>query len=100
MSGAELIGIAASSWGVGMAASPAMQIRKLLKTQDAEPISIGYFSVLLVGFMLWTAYGIAQDSWVLIVPNVIATAFGIAMIATTLHVRRRQLSVPASTIRP
>ncbi|MCW2971828.1 MAG: hypothetical protein JWN72_101 [Thermoleophilia bacterium] len=90
MSGAEAIGIAASTWGVGMAVSPALQIRAMLREDDAEPISIGYFSVLLVGFFLWVAYGVVQHSWVLIIPNAISAVFGIGVIATALHVKRRQ----------
>ncbi|MCW2949940.1 MAG: hypothetical protein JWN41_953 [Thermoleophilia bacterium] len=89
MTGTELLGVVTSTWGVGMAVSPALQIRAMLKEEDADPISIGYFLVLVVGFILWTAYGIATHSWVLIVPNVISTIFGIGVIATALYVRRR-----------
>ena len=51
-------------------------------------MSIGYFSILLVGFLLWLAYGIAASSLVLIVPNVVATVVIGATIAVALRYRR------------
>jgi MtN3 and saliva related transmembrane protein len=66
------LGITAASWAVVMALAPILQIREILKRRSSEGISIGYFSVLLVGFALWISYGIARHDVPLVVPNCVA----------------------------
>jgi hypothetical protein len=45
--------------------------------------------VLLFGFLLWLAYGIASDNWAIIVPNVVAAFVSLATIVITLRYRPR-----------
>lgn len=89
MDGQRVLEIVTSVWGVAMAVSPAMQIRQMRQTGTSEDVSIAYFGILVVGFMLWVAYGISIDSWVLYGCNSIATVFGIVTIAYALRLRRR-----------
>jgi lactate dehydrogenase-like 2-hydroxyacid dehydrogenase len=44
--------------------------------------------VLLVGFLLWLAYGIALANWALIVPNTVATVVIVVLIAVARRYRR------------
>ncbi len=85
----RVLEVIVSTWGVAMAASPALQIRQMLHTGESEDVSIPYFGVLTVGFMLWVAYGISIDSKVLWGCNTIATVFGAATIVVALRLRRR-----------
>jgi uncharacterized protein with PQ loop repeat len=78
-----------STWAVAMAVSPGLQIRQMLRTGESEDVSIGYFGVLVVGFMLWVVYGFSIDDMVLAVPNAIATVFGVSTIVIALRLRRR-----------
>lgn len=48
----------------------------------------GYFLVLLVGFVLWLAYGIAASNMALIVPNSVAAIVIAAMIVVALQYRQ------------
>ena len=48
----------AAAWGILMAISPGLQIRKMLLHRSSREVSIAYFWVLLVGFTLWVAYGL------------------------------------------
>jgi MtN3 and saliva related transmembrane protein len=66
------LGITAASWAVVMALSPILQIREILRRRSSQGVSIGYFSVLLVGFGLWVSYGIASHDLALVVPNCVA----------------------------
>ena len=59
MSTITLFAVAASSWGIAMALAPVLQIRHMLALRSSAGISVGYLAVLLVGFALWLAYGIA-----------------------------------------
>ena len=64
----------AASWGVAMALAPLLQIQKIRRTRSSANVSIGYQQVLLVGFVLWLAYGIAAHNLALIIPNTLAMA--------------------------
>ncbi len=70
-----------------MAISPALQIRKMLHHQSSREVSIAYFWVLLVGFVLWVGYGIAIENWFLIVPNAVAFTVCATTIAVALRYR-------------
>ena len=84
-----VLGVAAAIWGVVMAVSPALQIRKMLQHRSSREVSVAYFCVLLVGFVLWIAYGIAIQNWYLIVPNAVAFVVCSTTIAIALRFRVR-----------
>jgi MtN3 and saliva related transmembrane protein len=73
------LAFAAATWAIAMALGPVLQIRRIVDQQSSRGVSISFFFVLLVGFGLWVAYGIAAANIALIVPNTIA---GIVMVAT------------------
>ena len=75
-----------------MAVSPGLQIRKMLHHGSSREVSIAYFWVLLVGFTLWVAYGLAISNWFLVVPN--AVAFVVCTTTIVVAVRYR-LKEPA-----
>jgi MtN3 and saliva related transmembrane protein len=75
-----------------MALGPVLQIRKIVEHGSSRSISIGYFLVLLVGFVLWFAYGIAASNVVLIVPNAVAAV----VIGATIIVALRYRQLPRS----
>ncbi len=81
------LGVTAASWAVVMALSPILQIREILRRRSSEGISIGYFAVLLVGFGLWVAYGIASHDLPLVVPNCVASLVMGCTIAIALDKR-------------
>jgi uncharacterized protein with PQ loop repeat len=82
-----VLAASAASWGVLMALSPVLQIRKMLRHRSSREVSIGYFCVLLVGFVLWVAYGITIDNYVLAVPNAVAFSVCAATIGVALWFR-------------
>ena len=79
---------AAATWGIAMAVSPVLQIRKIVQHRSSQGISVGYMTVLFVGFLLWLAYGIALRNWALILPNVVAAVVIVVTIAVARHYRR------------
>ena len=84
------LAVTAATWAIAMALGPLLQIRKIVRHQSARTISVGYFVVLLIGFLLWLAYGIVADNWALIIPNTVAAIVISAAIAVTLRYRRRE----------
>jgi uncharacterized protein with PQ loop repeat len=78
----------AAGWGIAMAISPVLQIRKIVQHRSSHGISLGYMTVLFVGFLLWLAYGISLGNWALILPNVVAAIVIAATMAVVLRYRR------------
>ena len=87
-----VLGFTAAAWGVLMAISPTLQIRKMLQHRSSREVSVAYFSVLLVGFVLWIAYGIVIENWYLIVPNAVAFAICATTIVVALRFRPRSVA--------
>jgi MtN3 and saliva related transmembrane protein len=82
-----VLGTAAASWAILMAISPGLQIRKIVRHRSSREVSIGYFWILVVGFVLWIAYGLVIDNWFLIVPNAVALMVSAATIVVALRYR-------------
>lgn len=76
-----------SIWGVAMAVSPGLQIRQMLRTGESEDVSVPYFGVLSVGFLLWALYGMSIGSRILTGCNAVAFVFGVATIVVALRLR-------------
>jgi uncharacterized protein with PQ loop repeat len=83
----DVLPVLAASWGVLMAVSPALQIRRMVQRHSSADLSLSYLAVLLVGFTLWVAYGISIGNLALIVPNAVAFAVGIATVFVALRYR-------------
>ncbi len=81
------LGFVAASWGVLMALSPILQIRRILAYRSSREVSIGYLTVIVIGFTLWIAYGVALENLALIVPNSLALIVGLATIAIAFRFR-------------
>ena len=79
---------AASSWAVLMGIAPVLQIRNRLRQRSSREVSITYFAVLLVGFLLWIAYGAAAGLLALVIPNIVALLIGTAVVIVALRFRR------------
>ena len=73
--------------GLVMAVSPLLQVREILRRRSSAGISISYFGVLLVGFALWVAYGVAREDVPLVVPNCVA--FVVTSVTIALAFRYR-----------
>ena len=79
------LAVAAAAWGVLMGVSPVLQIRQMMRQRSSRDVSIGYFVILLIGFLLWIGYGIAAHNLALIVPNTVALLIGAGTIAVALR---------------
>jgi MtN3 and saliva related transmembrane protein len=85
----SVLAASASAWGVLMGLSPVLQIRRMLLQRSSREVSLGYFAILLAGFLLWISYGIAAGNVWLVVPNSIALLVGLALVIVALRLRRR-----------
>jgi MtN3 and saliva related transmembrane protein len=72
----ETLGAAAAAWGVLMAISPLLQIRRMIVRRSSADVSIAYLLVLEFGFFLWIGYGIALGNPFIAIPNTVAAIVG------------------------
>lgn len=89
----DALAAVAASWGVLMAISPLLQIRRMLERRSSADVSIAYLSVLQIGFTLWIAYGVALGNLALVVPNSVAFLIGAATIGVAVAYRRGRENV-------
>lgn len=82
------LALVAAGWGVVMALSPVLQIRRMIRLRSSRDVSIGYLLVIVVGFALWIAYGIAIRNPALVIPNALALIVGSTTITVAVRLRR------------
>lgn len=86
----SMLAMAAASWGIAMGLSPVLQIRAMVRTRSSRDVSVGYFIVLNIGFVLWAGYGISIPDAAIVVPNVVAFSVGSITIIVALRLRSTQ----------
>src|SRR5450756_3043620 len=83
----SILAVTAASWAVVTGLAPLLQLRRMLE-RSSDDISIGYLVLLLPGFALWVAYGVAAGNLALVVPNTVAFAVGALTAWWALRLRR------------
>lgn len=83
----DTLAVLAAGWGVLMALSPLLLMRRILERRSSGDVSIAYLLVLQVGFSLWIAYGWALGNAAIILPNSVAFGIGVATLVITLRFR-------------
>ncbi len=87
MARAELA-FAAASWGVLMGIAPVLQIRRMLRERSSRDISLGYFTILMFGFLLWIGYGLSAKNLALVIPNSVALLVATLLMIVAFRLRR------------
>lgn len=64
-----VLGVSAAAWGLVMALAPVLQIRRMWRRQSSADVSVGFFALLLPGFVLWITYGTVRADWFLVIPK-------------------------------
>ena len=85
-----IIGICAASWGLVMALSPVLQIIRMLQVGSSRDVSVGYFLLLIPGFLLWVIYGLVKSDAFVALPNALAALIGFVVVAVALRLRRSE----------
>jgi uncharacterized protein with PQ loop repeat len=83
----DTLAVLAAGWGIVMAISPMLQIRRMLSRRSSADVSVAYLAVLQIGFVLWIAYGFSLGNAALIVPNSVALLVGVATIVVARRYR-------------
>lgn len=83
----DALAVLAAGWGVLMALSPILQVRRILQRRSSSDVSIGYLLVLQVGFLLWMTYGFSLGNPAILTPNAVAFLIGVVTLVVTLRYR-------------
>ena len=78
----DMITVVGSAAAVLSTTSFVPQAIKIIRTRDTESISVGMYLITILGFSLWTAYGVMLSKWPIIGSNsicVVLSAFILAM---------------------
>ena len=63
----------------------APQVVKIWRERDASAVSLRMYVVTVIGFALWTGYGVALKSWPMIASNLISLGLSGAVLAMKLR---------------
>ena len=83
----DTLAVAAAFWGVLMAISPLLQMRRMIERRSSADFSLSFLVVLMVGFVLWVAYGLSIANLAIVVPNSVALVFALITFAVAYHYR-------------
>jgi len=89
----QILGTAATAYGVLGALSVLLQSRRMLARRDSCEISVGFFASYAGGYMIWLLYGLSVGN----VPLIVVDAVGLLCAGLTLAVA---LSLRGSLIHP
>jgi MtN3 and saliva related transmembrane protein len=92
----QALALATTFWGLLMGLAPVLQIRVILRDRDASGTSLGWVVVLLVGFVLWLAYGVMKQDVPIVVTNIVAVVVTAMLLAVVLRHTTRSRSRAAS----
>lgn len=87
MSPAEVLGPAASTFGVVLGVAPLAQMRLIVRRGSSEGVSFGYWAVLAVGMVLWLSYGLSIGNGWLILANSVSAAIAMVMLVVVWRYR-------------
>lgn len=96
MDTATIIGYLASLCSM---TSFAPQAWKIIRTRETSGISTGMYSVTVIGFALWLAFGILKNEWPIIITNGVCMVLS-AFILLMKVVPRRERDAIADKLEP
>lgn len=90
MDAVSIIGFLAAACSV---TSFVPQAFRILRTRDTSSLSPPMYALTTTGFLLWTAYGIGQGQWPLILTNLICFVLAAFILMMTLLSSRKKKAV-------
>ncbi len=103
MSALTLLVVATTAWGVVMAVSPILQIRRIRRTGSSLGVSTTQVAVIFFGNGLWLLYGVVEQLPPLIIANVLSLLCNGVWLAHILRYRpwpvRRRVPAVVGAVR-
>jgi MtN3 and saliva related transmembrane protein len=71
-----------------VASSFVPQIKRGLATRSMEDVSAYLVIMLICGFVLWAAYGVFRNDWIITGSNIVSASLNVALLAMKFRYRR------------
>jgi uncharacterized protein with PQ loop repeat len=88
VSTSDILAVCATFAGLAMALSPILQMRRMRRTRSSNDVSLLYFGLIALGFVVWIAYGLSISNYVVAGTNAASLTFMILTILVALRYRR------------
>jgi uncharacterized protein with PQ loop repeat len=85
----EFLAVLSASWGLLMATSPLLQIRRILERRSSDDLSVPPMVVFLIGSAIWFTYGNSIGNVAIMIPNGVAVLVWLGTMLVTLRFRSR-----------
>ncbi|MFO1249220.1 MAG: SemiSWEET transporter [Alphaproteobacteria bacterium] len=95
----NLVSILGTAAAIASTVSFAPQALQIIRTRQTKDISLGMYTITVIGFALWCAYGVLLRQWPLIASNTICLALSGFILMMKLLPRRAKNKV-ADAITP
>ena len=97
----NLISILGTAAAIASTVSFAPQALQIIRTRQTKDISLGMYTITVIGFALWCAYGVLLRQWPLIASNTICLALsGFILMMKLLPRRAKNKVADAVTPKP
>ena len=83
----ELIGLIATLYGVGAAATALLQARQVVRRRSSCDVSARFFATYAGGYLVWLLYGLSIESVPLILVDAAGLLCGLITLGVTLTMR-------------
>jgi MtN3 and saliva related transmembrane protein len=80
----QLINVVGVAAGLCSMASFVPQLIKIAREKDAGGVSLRMFAITIVGFVLWTTYGVLEDAWPVAASNAVCLLLASSIFALRL----------------
>jgi hypothetical protein len=84
---AQLLGLTATIYGMGAAATVLLQARQMVKRGSSCDVSAGFLAAYAGGYLVWLLYGLSIASVPLIVVDAAGLVGGMATLVVALRLR-------------
>ena len=97
----NLVSILGTAAAIASTVSFAPQALQIIRTRQTKDISLGMYTITVIGFALWCAYGVLLRQWPLIASNTICLALsGFILMMKLLPRRAKNKVADAVTPKP
>ena len=97
----NLVSILGTAAAIAATVSFAPQALQIIRTRQTKDISLGMYTITVIGFALWCAYGVLLRQWPLIASNTICLALsGFILMMKLLPRRAKNKVADAVTPKP
>ena len=84
-----LLALIATAYGLLGAASSLLEAARLVRTDSADEISLGFLGMLLGGYLVWLGYGISAGDDPLIITDAVGLVAGTITLSIAVRLRLR-----------